>query len=223
MKTKNRIISLIVLCIIAFIGYYIISFSCTNSNDKTIIDEEYNNEWDKYYDINNDYIGHIVFDSGIINLPVLQTDDNDYYLRRNLYKEYDIKGIPFIDYRCSINDQNIIIYGHYIGKGSKEMFSPLERLADSRDNDSLQLRLRTSIKRYKLKSVMIVDGENNSFYPFLLQNYSQNNIEELNDYIRNNSVYHSDTIIVSNDNILTLITCTDDMNENREVAIFTEY
>lgn len=206
---------------IAGLGYNLFK-NTFNSKVPIDIDDEYYSEWDRYYEINNDYIGHLVFDSNIINLPVVQAHDNDYYLRRNIDKEYDINGVPFIDYRCSLNDQNIIIYGHYIRKGSKEMFSPLERLFDSRDNDSLQLKLRTSIRCYELISVLVVDGEDNSYYPFLLQNYSLNDIDELNDYIKNNSIYYSKNIVTSDDNILTLITCTDNMDEKREIAIFIE-
>lgn len=222
MKIRIKIIILIITCVLfSVLGYYL--YVGSSSNEESIdINDEYYSEWDKYYEINNDYIGHIVFDSNIINLPVLQANDNDYYLRRNINKEYDIKGIPFIDYRCSLNDQNIIIYGHYIKKGSQEMFTPLEKLIDSRDNDSLQLRLRTSIRQYKLVSILIVDGENNDNYPFLLQNYSQSEINILNDYIKENSIYSSNDSITLNDSILTLITCTNDMNEFREIAIFKE-
>ena len=218
---RKKIIIIIVLCIVVFILIFS-SFIKERSNIDTIfvVDDEYYNEWDEYYDINNDYIGHLTFDSGIIDLPVVQANDNDYYLRRNINKEYDIKGTPFMDYRCSLDDQNIIIYGHYIKKGSKEMFTPLEKLVDSRNSDYVSLKLRTFIKRYQLVSIMVVNGEDGSLYPFLTQNFEQEDIDELNEFIMDNSSYYSNTLITTDDSILTLVTCTDRLKEYREVAVF---
>lgn len=219
---KYRLILIPLLIIWILFILFLITSDNSISFKNNILEEEYYSEWEKFHDINSDYVGHIVFESNIINLPVLKANDNDYYLRKNIYKKSDIKGTPFMDYRCSLDDQNIIIYGHYIKKGSKEMFSPLEKLVDSRENDKVSLKLRSSTRQYELVSVMIVNEEDGNIYPFLYQNYTQENINEFNEYLIINSTYYSNEPLTLNDSILTLVTCTDSMNEYREIIVFKE-
>lgn len=219
---KHRNILLLILIIVIIILMAFIKTLDNKIFPYNNINNEYYSSWDDFYDKNNDYIGHLVFDSNIINLPVVQSYDNDYYLRRNFEKEYDIKGIPFIDYRCSLDDQNIIIYGHYIRKGSKEMFTPLEKLIDNRYNDYVELKLRSSIRRYELISIIIVDGEFENEYPFLLQNLNADSIDKLNEFMKTDALYYSEYKIDCTDALLTLITCTNSLNDDREIVIFKE-
>lgn len=219
---KNRKVFVFILIIIGLVLFLFARSKNDSPFSISAINDEYYLAWDEYYSSNNDYIGHIVFDSNIINLPVVQSYDNDYYLRRSFEKEYDIKGTPFIDYRCSLNDQNIIIYGHYIRKGSKEMFTPLEKLIDNRDNDYVELKLRSSIRRYELISIIIVDGEFENEHPFLLQNLNADSIDKLNEFIKTDALYYSEYKIDCTDALLTLITCTNSLNDDREIVIFKE-
>ena len=49
----------------------------------------------------------------VLSVIVLQSSDNDYYLKHNVYKNFDKNGEVFLDYRVNINDYNkLIIYGH---------------------------------------------------------------------------------------------------------------
>ena len=82
------------------------------------------------YNENNDLVGWIVIPNTTINQPVVQATDNDYYMRRNFYKEYERRGSVFMDYRNSIDtfNKNTIIYGHnYL---DSTMFSDLENYKD---------------------------------------------------------------------------------------------
>ena len=49
---------------------------------------------------------------GVLEIPIVQTDDNNYYYSHDLYKDSNKFGTPFLDYRNkSLNDKKIIIYG----------------------------------------------------------------------------------------------------------------
>lgn len=63
---------------------------------------------------NEDAVGWIYCADTPINYPVLQGDDNDYYLRHMINGEYNIAGSVFMDFRCDpeMNGLNTIIYGH---------------------------------------------------------------------------------------------------------------
>ena len=59
-------------------------------------------EMEKYKDlqsINSDFIGWLrIRDTGV-DVPVVQTGDNDTYLRKDFYGNYSVYGNPFLDFR----------------------------------------------------------------------------------------------------------------------------
>ena len=79
---------------------------------------------------NADCIGWIFIDGTSINYPVMHTPDNPQkYLRLNFEKKYSQSGVPFLDGRCSLQDGNLIIYGHNMKNGT--MFSELKKYLDT--------------------------------------------------------------------------------------------
>ncbi|MBQ8731524.1 MAG: class B sortase [Oscillospiraceae bacterium] len=79
---------------------------------------------------NADCIGWIFIDGTNINYPVMHTPDNPQkYLRLSFEKKYSQSGVPFLDGRCSLQDGNLIIYGHNMKNGT--MFSDLKKYLDT--------------------------------------------------------------------------------------------
>lgn len=79
---------------------------------------------------NADCIGWIFIDGTNINYPVMHTPDNPQkYLRLSFEKKYSQSGVPFLDRRCSLQDGNLIIYGHNMKNGT--MFSELKKYIDT--------------------------------------------------------------------------------------------
>ena len=79
---------------------------------------------------NADCIGWIFIDGTNINYPVMHTPDNPQkYLRLSFEKKYSQSGVPFVDGRCSLQDGNLIIYGHNMKNGT--MFSDLKKYLDT--------------------------------------------------------------------------------------------
>ncbi len=74
---------------------------------------------------NGDCIGWLCIPDTAINYPVMHTPhDPQKYLRRNFEGKYSVSGVPFLDYRCSLNS-NLIIYGHNMKNGT--MFAGLKQ------------------------------------------------------------------------------------------------
>ena len=75
---------------------------------------------------NTDCIGWLSIDGTNISYPVMHTpNDPQKYLRRNFYGQYSQSGVPFLDWRCSIDGGNLIIYGHNMKNGT--MFADLKK------------------------------------------------------------------------------------------------
>lgn len=60
---------------------------------------------------NNDLIGRLEA-PGLFNILIVKGKDNKFYLEHDTTKKTDFRGTEFMDYRNSINDQRINIYGH---------------------------------------------------------------------------------------------------------------
>lgn len=75
---------------------------------------------------NTDCIGWISIDGTNISYPVMHTpNDPQKYLRRSFHGQYNQSGVPFLDWRCSTDGGNRIIYGHNMKNGT--MFSDLKK------------------------------------------------------------------------------------------------
>ncbi len=79
---------------------------------------------------NPDFIGWIRVDGTKIDYPVMQKkDDPEYYLEHNFEKEYDARGVPFLDGRCDLQQSDqYVLYGHHMRDGS--MFADLMKFTD---------------------------------------------------------------------------------------------
>ncbi len=74
---------------------------------------------------NSDIVGWIEIEGTNINYPVLQGNDNDFYMNHNYKKDYSLGGAIFLDKDYSWNPQstNLLMYGHNMIDGS--MFTNL--------------------------------------------------------------------------------------------------
>lgn len=88
-------------------------------------------EYKTLYEKNKKLIGWLKIDDTIIDYPVVQTEDNEYYLTHNINQEYDRNGTIFLDKDCEIEypSTNLILYGHHMRSG--KMFASLEKYEDS--------------------------------------------------------------------------------------------
>ena len=68
--------------------------------------------------INPDVCAWVTMDGTKIDGPIVQGDDNEEYLNKDVYGEYSLAGTLFLDTRCSrdFRDFNELIYGHHMEK-----------------------------------------------------------------------------------------------------------
>jgi len=85
-------------------------------------------EYQLMYSLNNDMVGWIEIPGTAINYPVVQSPyQNDFYLRRNFYKEKATCGAIYVREACDVNlpSDNVTLYGHNMANGT--MFGPLHK------------------------------------------------------------------------------------------------
>ncbi len=84
--------------------------------------EGYADKFAALYAVNEDVKGWLTIPDTNIDLPIMQAEDNDYYLSHDLYGEKDPYGLPYIDYRVPIEPdgawaKNTLVYGHNMNAG----------------------------------------------------------------------------------------------------------
>ncbi len=157
---------------------------------------------------NPDVLAWIYAPGTKINYPVLQGEDNDYYLNHTWDGWKNSVGSIFMEYRNNptFMDFNTILYGHNMNDGS--MFADVidfsqEQFAKS--HPYIYLVLPGGILRYDVFSAYKapVDGQTYG----LSFNQEQTRVDFLN-YAKENSTIQTGVAPKTTDLILTLSTCT---------------
>lgn len=80
--------------------------------------------------VNEKIVGWVSIDGTKLNNPILQAEDNEFYLDRNFKDNNSRAGSVFMDYRndMSASNRNTILYGHAMKNGT--MFGDLKKYAD---------------------------------------------------------------------------------------------
>lgn len=93
--------------------------------------EEKTIDFEELRKINDDIVAWIQIPGIDVDYPVVQGEDNEYYLHHTFRKEVNKAGSIFLDYRnrADFTEQRVIIYGHNMKDGS--MFSNLKKYQDN--------------------------------------------------------------------------------------------
>lgn len=163
-------------------------------------------------------IGWIICKDTPINYPVMQADDNSYFLSHLPDGSKDKLGAIFLDSGAdsSFKSPVSVIYGHMMKDG--EMFGSLKgyRKQDYYDeHQELELYTDNGVKKIELLAAYIVDGSSNP-YPS-----SFNTSDDFNNYINKikvNSFFVSKVKATPGDKLIILSTCAYDF-KNARLAI----
>lgn len=172
-------------------------------------------DFEKLKQENNDIVGWIYSENTPINYPIVQSKDNNYYLRRLFTGEYNTAGSLFMDYRNNpnIEDSNTIIYGHNMKNAT--MFGTLQKYRNQEYYDNHKIMYYfTPEKNYIVRLFAgFTESVESSLYQ--LGNINQNNIEQL--YRKSN--FKSDVTVAEENKFLTLSTCAYEYDGARYVVI----
>lgn len=86
---------------------------------------------------NPEIVGWVQIPGTIVNYPVAQHSDNDWYLEHTFLGQYNLAGSVFMDSRSSssLNDYVTVLYGHHLKNGA--MFAKVADYSDQAEFDTL--------------------------------------------------------------------------------------
>ena len=183
-------------------------------------------EYQTLYQKNKKLIGWLKIDDTIIDYPVMQTSNNEYYLDHNYNQEYDKNGSIFLDKDCSIypRSTNLIVYGHHMKSG--KMFGQLQQYAKEsygKKHGVIQFDSIYEKGTYQVMYVFRSQVYNEDDFVFKYYQFiDANSKEEFDSYMKEMeavSLYDTEVTASYGDSLLTLSTCDHSQEDGRFVVV----
>lgn len=180
--------------------------------------EDRSHRFKRLWDTNSDIVGWVRVPGTKIDYPVVQKSNNEYYLRRNLKKEWALRGTIFMDYRSHGNteDLNTVIYGHNMKDGS--MFGNLSKYKKKdyfEENQYVEYDYPGATTKWQIFSVYIYKPEDDFF---IVTFSNQKEYEKFLNDCKKRSIYDTGVLVEKDDRMLTLMTCTYETDDARLVV-----
>lgn len=158
----------------------------------------------------------------MVNNPVMQSTDNDYYLKHDFYGNESVSGAIFSSYlnKWDGTDENIILYGHNMMSGDFFAYvvhyvpddSSKEPIAFYKVHPTIMLATPDGgSQTYKIFAGMIANTEKK--YGEVFKYTKKTNFTDVDDFntfvsdIMDRSWFYTDVDITYGDQLLTLSTC----------------
>ena len=218
-----RIIELIFLILLVYSSINIFKWYNNNKENKQIINEiaesvtinEDTNEEKKYKinfeelkQKNSDTVAWLKVENTNIEFPIVQANNNSYYLTHNFDKKYNVAGWIFADYKNKLDgtDRNIVVYGHNMRNNS--MFGSLkdvitEEWYNNEENKYITFVTENDYQTYQVFSVYQIKTEDY----YIQTEFKSNEFTEFIDTITKRSKKYFGINVSKEDTILTLSTC----------------
>lgn len=183
----------------------------------TVVHREYNEELEKMRaglaslrQINEDLYGWITIEGTAINYPIVQGEDNDYYLDHAYTGDFLPNGSIFVDYRnhTSITkNYNTVVYGHNITSGA--MFHDITKFFKDEYFDGVYINIYTDDGIYVYEPFSVYETRYDYNY-FRTGFKSGEEFIAFAEEVRDNSAMKSkaDMTFTEKDRLLTMSTCT---------------
>ena len=184
------------------------------------------------YAANDDLAGWISIPGFEINLPIVQGNDNSYYLKKDVYGKYTRYGVPFFDYRMTDLQnlhRNTVVYGHNM-RYDDLIFGMLENYRGIEDGFArapvIECNTIYGDHTWFVYAAFLTNSkesdDNGYVLPYNFIDIGEQKFEEYIDEIDKRKFYTTGIDIAPTDKILTLSTCAYDFDDARLVVIARE-
>lgn len=188
---------------------------------KVTVPEKYS----EYYEKNNDFVGWIKIDDTSIDYPVVQGEDNDFYLTHNFDREPEARGTIYMAFDCDpeLKSKNTVIHGHNWLDGT--VFSELAQYSDFeyyKKHPVIEFNTRTQMHKWKIIAVFITSADpnedNDYVFNYVYPNMGGENFIAYSNELKKRTLFYTDVDYYMNDKFLTLSTCTREVDKGDQRA-----
>lgn len=170
----------------------------------------------KMQQTNPDFIGWLNVYETNIDFAFAQSKDNDYYLYKDINREYSISGTIFLDYRCNgdFTSQVSVLYGHHMKKSAK--FTYLDAFESSdylNAHRHLNVLLSDRYIQSRIFAYAVVPYDSTEAFNSL------DNAELLVNYLKDNARVYIDPEYEPGDRLIVLATCNYEFSNARAILV----
>lgn len=177
------------------------------------------------YEQNHDLAGWLSIEGMVIDYPVMQCEDDEYYLHRDFYGMESKYGCLYVRGKADLADgTNVVIYGHNMKDGS--MFGDLDLYQSAdfcREHGTISFDTLYEERTYEVVAVFrsqVYDADEDVFKYY--QFYEADTQEEFDDFyenIKKLSLYDTGVTAELGDTFVTLSTCAYHVTDGRFVVV----
>lgn len=185
-------------------------------------------QYQQLYAENPEMAGWLYIQDTVIDYPVMHTpEDPEKYLHRNFQGEESYAGVPFIDYRCKADSDNLLIYGHNMADGS--MFHTLvdyEKETHWQSHPVIRFDSVYEEREYEVVAafydrIYYTHETNFKFYNFI-DAADQAEYDNAVEQFKKKSLYDTGVTPEYGQQLITLVTCTYHVDNGRFVVVACE-
>lgn len=178
---------------------------------------------------NSDFKGWITIDGTKIDYPIYQTNDNTFYLAKNHLKKYSTYGSLLFDCNNKISvtetDKNLVIYGNNIKSG--DMFGELikyQNIDFYKTHPTINFSTQYEKSIYKIYAVFLLNAYKSDDNNYIYNIYRDSFVNSADftvwvDDARERSIIDTQINVQYGDEILTLVTSSDEFKDARLVVM----
>ena len=168
--------------------------------------------------VNEDVIGWLYLPDTVISYPVVQGEDNSYYLKHLVDGTYNANGCLFMDYKNKedLSDDNTLIYGHHMDSG--KMFASLVKYKEQAFYDAHPVMYFLTEEVVYLVELFAGYTTSTDSGAYMI---SLSTREEKIDWLKemfHSSDFFADVTVSALDHIVTFSTCAYDFHDARYVV-----
>lgn len=176
-------------------------------------------DWDALKAMNEDLVGWIYIPGTKIHYPIVQGDDNDYYLTHTFDKSRNSCGAIFMDInnQADFSSDNTLLHGHNMK--NKTMFGTLRYYSEKsywEEHPYIWIIKENTVAKYEIFSTGRTEAGSDVY---TLEFASEKSFQ---DYIvqrsKTGADYDTGVEVTTKDKLLTLSTCTSDTETGRRVV-----
>lgn len=171
------------------------------------------------FEQNRDCIGWLSIPGTTLDYPVMHTPEVPLkYLRRDFFGNRSQSGVPFLDWRCNLTDDNLIIYGHNMKNGT--MFAGITAYRDQDYRDAhpvIEFETEQGCVVYTIFAVVRL-RKTDRWYSFLRTEDEDSFCRAVTD-IQSRVLYDTGITPSPGQKMLTLSTCFGSHDDDRLVVI----
>lgn len=173
---------------------------------------------------NPDFYGWLKIPETKIDFPVMYTpDDPEKYLHLDFYGNYAFTGIPFMDAKCDIDSDQILVHGHNMNNG--QMFQELLNYAQKdfwQSHPVIQFDTLYEKREYEVIAAFydcVHYKYEDVFRYYYFTDGTQEQFEEAVAYYKEHACYDTGRSAEYGDQLLALSTCSYHTEDGRFVVI----